>query len=62
MLGSPPQQCWKDYPYVFDGGRKCCRYNTHTDDSTLTINSRTCKDNLYIPCAKEECQDNGKNT
>ena len=59
MLGLPQQQCWKDYPFAFDGGRKCCQYNSHTDESPLTIHSYTCKDDLYISCAKDECQDNG---
>ena len=61
MLGLPQQQCWKDYPFAFDGGRKCCQYNSHTDESPLTIHSDTCKDDLYISCAKDECQDNGNN-
>ena len=61
MLGLPQQQCWKDYPFAFDGGRKCCQYNSHTDESPLTIHSYTCKDDLYISCAKDECQDNGNN-
>ena len=60
ISGAPPRQCWKDYPYAFDGGKRCCKYETHTDSSPLSISGTTCKDNMDIKCTKEVCVKNGQ--
>ena len=60
ISGAPPRQCWKDYPYAFDEGKRCCKYETHTDSSPLSISGTTCKDNMDIKCAEEVCVKNGQ--
>ena len=61
ILGDEPQQCPADFPKAFGYGKFCCHHNKDKDDIFITSHSQTCKSNVYRPCPKDHCVDNGKN-
>ena len=58
--GTQPQQCPYDFPYVFNDGKSCCRYNKDHEGLSLTFGSTTCEKDLHVLCSTERCRTNGE--
>ena len=60
IIGAPPQQCPIDFPYSFEYGRSCCRYEQDSQGANINMQSGSCLNNEYRPCIKDRCVVNSK--
>jgi len=44
-----------DFPFVFDGGHKCCKTDLNGSGQPLKVTSKTCSNDNFIPRAEGKC-------
>ena len=51
-------RCPSLYPFSFDSGKQCCKYQTNGNGTLLLLESPSCENDESQPCAKMICHDN----
>ena len=59
LIGAQSQQCPLDFPFVFDEGRQCCRYDNDTYGNPIHFFSMTCMNDVQVLCTADRCISNG---